>query len=199
MEAILRREQADHQEAIQSLSLQQKQLKELQQTRTKLLEDVSRTEAQLRLQITETEQVHLKYDKLKSSRGEVGDHVTEQTEKINTLEAENEKLKAQVEAALRQRDRETAGAQEQVEEAKGRTATAAFQHLWTRMNKEVPDIFLDTHVPNTQTFERASDALVEFIRVFATLEQHVHQLLRDLRRVGAEDDKLNRFYIILTN
>lgn len=198
VEAGLRREQADHREATQSLALQQKQLKELQETRTRLLEDVSRTEAQLRLQITETEQAQLKYDKLKSSRGEIGDHVTEQTEKINVLEAENEQLKAQVEAALRERDRDTAGAKEKVVDAEGRTAQAAFQQLWTRMNKEVPDIFLGTHVPNTQTFERASDALVEFIRVFATLEQHVHQLLRDLRRVGAEDDKLNRFYIVLT-
>ena len=198
LETALHREQDNHKEAIDSLSLQQRKIKELQQARSKLIEDLDRTEGQLRRQINETEQVQLKYDKLKGSRQTVGDQVTEQTEQINALKAENEELRAKVEAALRERDRQTADAHAATEAAESRTATAAFRQLWGRMNKEIPSLFSDTHVPDHETFERACDALVEFVRVFATLERHVHQMLHDLRQVGEEGDKLNRFYILLT-
>ena len=198
LETALRREQDNHKEAIESLSLQQQKIKELQEGRAKLMEDLTRVENQLRLQLNETEQVQLKYEKLKSSRSTVGDQITEQTEQINALKAENEQLRTQVEATLRDRDRKTADAQAETEAAEGRTAEAAFRLLWGRMNKELPTLFVETHVPNLETFERSCDALVEFVRVFATLERHVHQMLRDLRQVGEEGDKLNRFHILLT-
>ena len=198
LEAALRREQENHAEAVQSLSLQQKKIKELQGTRSQLMEDLSRTEAQLRLQITETEQVQQKYEKLKSSRASVGDQVTGQTEQINDLKAENARLREEYEALLREREKKAAHAEAAAEEAESRTAETALGQIWARLHDEVPTVFLETHAANAATFERVGDATVEMLRVFAALERHVHGLLRDLRQVGEQDDKLNRFYIILT-
>ncbi|MGD8453099.1 MAG: hypothetical protein PVJ57_14875 [Phycisphaerae bacterium] len=198
LEKALRTEQANHQEAIQSLSLQQQQIKKLQETRAALLEDVQRVEAQLRRQVNETEQVQLRYDKLKSSRSSIGEQATAQTEQINALKAENKDLRTQLQAALRDSTRQSVEAEAKVEHAESRTAESAFQALWTRMHEELPDIFLETHVPNGQTFERLTETLVALVRAFATLEAHVHHMLRELRQVSEEDDKLTRFYIILT-
>ena len=197
LEAASRREQADHQEAIESLSLQQKQIKELQETRTKLLENLNRVEADFRRQVNQTEQANLKYEKLKSSRQFIGDQVTEQTEQLNALKAQNEQLRQELAATRRDRDLGATEARQATDAAESRTAQAEFARLWARMHDDIPDVFVPTHVPNSQSFDRVCETLVEFVRVFATLEQHVHGMLKDLRQVGAEDDKLNRFYLIL--
>ena len=62
LETALRREQDNHKEAIESLSLQQQKIKDSRRGRAKLMEDFTRVENQLRLQINETEQVQLKYE-----------------------------------------------------------------------------------------------------------------------------------------
>lgn len=197
LESAHRREQSNHKEAIESLGLQQKKIKELQESRSQLLEDLSRVEAQLRRQINDTEQWQLRYEKLKGSRGAIGDQVTGQAEQINALRAENEELRAQIEATRKDRDRQTADAEAAARTAEGKTADAAFQQLWQKMAKEAPTVFLETHVPNMQTFSRLCDAMVEFVRAFGALEGHVHEKLRDLRQVGDESDRLNRFYLML--
>lgn len=198
LEATLRRERENLKQATESLALQQRQIKELQQTRTQLLDDVNRVEAELRRQINETEQVRLDYEKLKSTRQAIGGQVTGQAEQINTLKAENEQLRERLAAAQHERDHQAAAAETAVEAAEGRTAEAAFGQLWTRMHEQVPEVFVPTHVPNTQTFLRVSDRLVEFVRIFAAFEKHVLDMLKQLRQVGDKDDKLNRLYIMLT-
>jgi hypothetical protein len=85
-----------------------------------------------------------------------------------------------------------------VDRAEAARAESAFQRLWERMQSEVPEVFVKTHVPTEQTFEQLCGALVDFVRTFAVLELHVHQMLRDLRQVSEKSDKLNHFYIMFT-
>lgn len=198
IEQALHKEQRDHREAVETLLLQQAKLTELREERTKLLADVSRLESKLRLQIGETEQEKLKHDKLKASRRTVGDQAAEQTEQITALGNENERLKTELAAALKERDRDVASADVAVSRAEHGRAQSAFQRLWRRMRVEVPEVFVETIVPDERTFELLCDALVEFLRTQAVLELHVHHLLRDLRQVSDKSDKLNHFYIMFT-
>ncbi len=192
------RERVEHREAVEALSLQQRKLKELQEDRSKLLSDVGALESKLRVEINATEQAELKYEKLKASRQIMGDQATEQAEQINALKADNERLKQELEAALKERDRDVAGAKEVAGAAEDARADAAFKRLWKRMGGEVPEVFVETNVPTEKTFEQLCDAFVELLRAFATLELHVHHLLRDLRQVSEKSDKLNHFYIMFT-
>ncbi len=198
VEKAYHREQAEHREAVEALSLQQRKLKELQGERSKLLSEVGGLESKLRVQISATEQAELKYDKLKASRRAVGDQATEQAEQINALTAENEQLKQELEAALKERDRDVASAKGAVDQAEQARAETAFKRLWGRMGGEVPDVFVETNVPTEATFEQLCDAFVELLRTLAVLELHVHHLLRDLRQVSEKSDKLNHFYIMFT-
>lgn len=198
VERACAREKAEHREAVEALALQQRKLKELQAERSNVLSQVGQLESKLRAQINATEQAGLKYEKLKASRQVVGAQATGQAEQINALKAENERLQGVLEAALRERDEGVAGAKGAVDRAEAARAESAFQRLWERMQSEVPEVFVKTHVPTEQTFEQLCGALVDFVRTFAVLELHVHQMLRDLRQVSEQSDKLNHFYIMFT-
>ena len=198
IERVCEREKVERREATEALSLQQRKLKELQAERSTLLAEIGQLESKLRAQINATEQARLKYEKLKSSRQLAGDQATAQKEQINALQAENERLQAALESALDERDEQVAGARGAVDAAEAARAESAFKRLWARMQSEVPEVFVETHVPTEQTFERLGGALVDFVRAFAVLELHVHQMLRDLRQVSEQSDKLNHFYIMFT-
>jgi hypothetical protein len=193
LEARLSELERTHREAMESMSLQQRKLKELQEERAKLLAELSQLDSRLRVQINETEQVTLQYEKLKASRQLVGNQATEQAEQINALRAEIEGLKSELERARKERDAQVASVS-----AAASQAEAVFAALWESLHKEVPDVFVPAHVPTRATFEQLCEALIEFLRVFITLEAHVHQLLRDLRQVSEQGDKLNHFYIMFT-
>jgi hypothetical protein len=193
LEVALQRERDGHAEALQSLALQQKQISELQQARRTLEEQLGQSETRLRRQINETEQVQLKLDELKKLRRTVGTQVTEQAEQVNALRAENEELRRKYEALLRAEDQRADQAERVAAGAQQQTATADYEHLWSRMHAQLPTVILETHQPNRATFERLTDALVEMVRVLAALEQHVHFMLKSL---GGE--KLSRFHNMLS-
>ncbi len=196
LESKLTDEQSNRKEAEQNLVLQQRKLKELEQERGKLLEEVSRLESQVRLQINETEQAKLQYEKLKSARQALGEQATEQAERMNALQTENERLKAELESARQERDARLTDAHEQVAQAESQTDVAAFQVLWAQLVKEFPEVFPETHVANRATFENVTTAFLEFVSIFVRMEAHVNTMLRDLRRVSDKADKLNHFYIM---
>lgn len=173
-------------------------MRELRTERSGLLSTISDLESQVRKQVNETEQVNLRYEKLKSSRQVMSDQATDHAERIAQLEEENEKLKVQLEQALRERDKRVAVAADEVAEAREETGDAFLKQLWQRMNKEFPEVFVDTHTPTRATFEHLSTATVELLSFVATIERHVHQSLKDLRQVGQQSDKLNHFYIMFT-
>lgn len=198
IERALGKEQTEHREALETLSLQQRKIKELQDERGKLLSEVGALESKLRLELNATEQAELKYQKLLASRQTMGEQATELIEQLNALKAENDKLLLELESVKKQRDREVAGEAGRADAALEATAEAAFQRLWAKMRAEIPEVFVETIVPNENTFENLGEAFVEFLRVMATMERHVHQLLRDLRQVSEKTDKLNHFYIMLT-
>jgi hypothetical protein len=198
LEQAYKREQAEHRGAVETLSLQQRKLKELQEERSRLLSEVGALESKLRVEINATEQAELKYQKLKASRQIMGDQATEQAEQINALKAENDRLKQELEAALKERDKDVASAKGAVAAAEDARAETAFNRLWERMRGEVPEVFVETIVPTEETFEQLCDAFVELLRTLVVLELHVHHLLRDLRQVSEKSDKLNHFYIMFT-
>ncbi|TWT41056.1 Chromosome partition protein Smc [Phycisphaerae bacterium RAS1] len=191
-------ELTERKQAEQVLSVQRSTLTEMQGERSKLLDDIGRLESQLRVQINEHEQLQVTYDKLKNARQSVNTQATQQADLINQLRDENEKLRAQVEAALRERDTKVEAAEVETVAAEGRTAEAAFKELWAKFHTELPEVFVETHTPTHQTFEEIGDALVELIRAFAVMEAHIHGMLRDLRQVGERTDKLNTVFINLS-
>jgi hypothetical protein len=195
LEQAYRQEQAEHGEAVEALALQQRKLKELQEERSKLLSEVGGLESKLRVQINATEQAELKYGKLKASRQIMGDQATEQAEQINALKAENERLKQELEAALKERDKDVASARGVADQAEQARAETAFKRLWEHLQREVPEVFVETNVPTEKTFEQFGEAFVEFLRTMQVLELHVHHLLRDFRQLN---EKINHFYIMFT-
>ena len=190
--------QKEHGEAQEALRLQQGQLRELRDERSSLLKNISDIEAQLRKQVNETEQVQLKFEKLKGSRQVMSDQATDHAERIAELESDNERLRVQLEQALRERDKRVAEAAEEVAEAREETGDAFLMQLWQRMHKDFPEVFVDTHTPTRETFEHLCNAVIELVSCVATIERHVHQSLKDLRQVGEQTDKLNHFYIMFT-
>lgn len=191
-------ERTEYQQAIESLNLQRAKIKELEGGRAQLLAEIRGLEDKLRMQINETEQASLKYQKLQESRKTLGDQATGQTERINELEAEIKRLKEQAEAALKERDTARESARQDVDAAESKTEKAAFAELWARMQKEFPELFLDTHVPNRKTFENICDGFVEMTRTMMVLEAHIHHMLRELRNVGDPNDKLSQFYTMFS-
>lgn len=196
-DAEFAREREDHQQAIESLTFQQKKLKELQATRSDLLEQVRQLENKLRLQINETEQVNIKLQKFQESRKSHGDQAAEQAERTNALMAENEELRKKVEGALQERDSRLQTAKAEVTSAESQTADTAYAELWSRMQKQLPKVFVDTHVPNRRTFEQLCDTYVELVKTIGFMEAHVQKLLAALRQPGEQDDKLSHFHIML--
>lgn len=194
----LERTTAEQKEAMESLTLNRNKVKELQAERSKLLEEISTLEAKLRTQMNETEQFQLQYEKLKSARKSMGEQATHHTEEITALKEEVERLKAELEATRRERDRAQESVTTTAAEVEEGSADACLQRLWQKLHAALPDVFIDTHVPTEQTFANLCTSFVEFLRVFATLELHVHHLLRDLRQVSEKSDKLNHFYIMFT-
>lgn len=194
LEKTLETERTDYKQAIESLNLQRAKIKELEEGRSKMLVEFRGMEDKFRMQISETEQAALKLRKLQESRQTLGDQATSQSEKLNALMAENEDLRQQVEASLRDRDSARDTADVEVSEAESQTEQAAFAALWKRMSEALPDIFIDTHVPTRKTFENISDGFVEMLRTMAVIEAHVHHMLKELRQVGTESDALSRFY-----
>ena len=197
-EKALQSEQADHREATEALALRQKKIKELETERSQLLEQVDELESKLRVAHNATEQAELKYDKLKNSRTPVDNQVTQQAEQLAALQAENERLTKQIEATLKEKDHDVSQATSAVEAAADASAATAFARLWQQLRADVPDVFVDTIVPTEKNFAQLGEAFVEFLRTMATIELHVHQLLRDLRQVSESSDKLNHFYIMFT-
>jgi len=193
-----RRECDEHEHAVESLSLQQRKLKELGDERSALLTRIGELESQFRKQINETDQVRLQFEKLKSSRRTMSDQSTELNETINELRAENERLRGELESSHKQREVEVADAHAAQSSAESETADAVLKGLWKRLGEQAPEVFVNTHVPTRETFDRLCDATVEFVRGFSVIEMHVHQCLKDLRQVGEKSDKLNTFYIMLT-
>ncbi len=198
LDSTLKHERENHQQAIETLGLQQRKLKELQETNVKLVEESSRLEAQLRVQINQTEQVQLQLDTLKNSRQAIGGQVTGQAEQINQLKAENQALREQLAGARAEVHQQSTVAETKLEVAESHTADAEFERLWKLMNEKLPEVFIATHVPNSQTFERVDATLLEFVRVFATLEKHVHEMLKSLRIVSDPNDKIGQWYQRLT-
>lgn len=198
LEAQLAGLEQTHREAQESLSLQQRKIRELHEERTRLLAELNQLDARLRVQINETEQVTQQYEKLKASRQLAGQQATDQAEQINALRAEIEGLKAELERTRKERDAQVARVSAAASQAEAASADAVFATLWETMNRELPDVFVPSHVPTRATFEHLCEALIDFLRVFITLESHVHQLLRDLRQVSEPSDKLNHFYIMFT-
>lgn len=114
-------------------------------------------------------------------------------DRLAALEAENEKLREEL-TLLR-----AGGA------AGGTTAGDGgadgppdFDALWHYLHLEIPEIFVAVHKPTQKTFEQICEAFVELLRSFLTLEQHVQHMLRELRQVGEQNDKLNHFHMMLT-
>lgn len=183
-------------EARESLALQQRRIRELQEERSKLLDGMGQLESQQRRQANELDQVKLDFEKLKSKRQAMGDQAIGHVEKIQQLEAEVAQLRAELEGTRQLRDREIGAERERVVTAEGQTEGSAFRELWGRMSKEAPQVFPDTHTPTRQTFEHLCDSYVDFVQAFGVLERHVMQLLKDLRQVGEQSDKLSHFHIM---
>lgn len=188
----------DHAEAVQALDLQQKRIKELQDERHRLLADVQQLESKLRVQINETEQAAVRYEKLRSSRESVSEQSILATERINALQAEVAQLKGELEQTRQKRDEQVAGVQAVAQRAEANTAEAVFGDLWAAMQKELPEVFTQTHVPTRRTFDQLCDVFVELLRTMNTLELHVLHLLRDLRQVSETSDRLNQFHIMFS-
>jgi hypothetical protein len=194
----LQREVAANREATETLGLQQKKLKALGEEQTRLVARIGELENQLRGQINETEQLQLKYEKLRAGRAAVGETAAVTLEQMNEVRAENARLKEQIEQTRQRRDADVSAAAVKQVAAEGQTASAEFSRLWEMMRAELPEVFVETHVPTQRTFEVLCEAFVEMLRAHAVLELEVHQKLRDLRQVSEQSDKLNQFYIMLT-
>lgn len=197
LEAALARERDEHRQAIESLGLQQRKLKALQEERDKLLADLSEQDARLRRQINETEQLTGRLEKLKASRQSVSDQATDAVEENNKLREENAALRQAVEDARQERDSAVARARAEVALAEGNTADAAYQKLWLRLRTDVPEVFRATHIPTPETFERVCDLLVHLIRVFAFVEIGVLQKLNELKDVADPNDPVTAFLVRL--
>lgn len=198
LEGEMTRIREENRQAMESLTFQQQKLRELQEERTRLLADVRRVEDKLRLQINETEQVTLKLQKLQEGRKTLGDQAVEHSEQITSLQKENESLRQQMEAVLRERDSTRETAKVEVAAAESQTADTVLSNYWAVMNKQWPELFIATHIPTQKTFENLCDAFVELARAMVIIEAHVHQMLKDLRQVNDDNDKLSHFHIILT-
>jgi hypothetical protein len=76
--------------------------------------------------------------------------------------------------------------------------TAVLRELWEQLRTVAPDVFVEAHQPTRETFTHLGEVMAELLAAALLTEAHVHQMLRDLRQVSDEQDKLNHFYILLT-
>lgn len=76
--------------------------------------------------------------------------------------------------------------------------SAALREIWEQLRTVAPEVFVESHQPTRETFAHLGEALAELLASALLTEAHVHQMLRDLRQVSDEQDKLNHFYILLT-
>lgn len=198
LESDLNAAREENRQSVETLTLQQRKIKELTDERSRLLAETSDLDGRLRLQVNEIEQLKLQIEKLKGSRQALGDQAVGHSEQITALKAENESLRGELELVRKQRDADVAAARSQTAAAQGATADAAYRQLWAKLAEDAPEVFLATHVPTDKTFERLCEAMVELVRAASVIEFHVHQLLRDLRQVGQQNDPINQFYINFT-
>ncbi len=198
VEASLARHKEEHQIAMESLALQRQKVKELQEDRAKNLADIRRIEDQLRVQINENEQLQIKLQKLQDARKSVSDQAVDQAEELNALKAENESLRQRVEAVLQERDQVRQTAETEVAVAEAQTADAVLQVLWKQMSTEWPEVCPATHVPTQRTFENLCESFLELVRAMAIIEAHNLAMLKDMRQIGEEGDKLANYYLAMT-
>ena len=198
LEGELRRKSDEHAQAMQTMAGQQQRAKELTDERSRLLAEVGELESKLRLQINLTEQCELKYRKLQSSRQQAGDHAVGQMERVQALEQELERARAEIEQFRQRGDSELKQARQSAADASENTADAAFSRLWAAMGQDFGELFVPTHVPHEETFGRLGNAVIEFLQVLCNLEAHVHGMLKDLRQVAVQNDPLAHFYNVLT-
>src|SRR5262249_54929441 len=58
----------------------------------------------------------------------------------------------------------------------------------------LPDVFIETHVPNRKTFERVCEAFTYMLRVYFSLEGSTTNLLGDVKNVGDQTDRCNTLH-----
>lgn len=199
LEQSLAAQADDYREAVSSLTLQQKRLKEVQDERTNLLAKVSDLESKLRAQTNETELLVGKLDRLATSQRAVGMAATEQMQRIQALEAEIVELKKLLEATRRERDAALSGEDVQLAAIRARSYEGVSEAMWARRSKIDPDVFADTHTPTVATLERMADAILDLTRAMQVLEEECIHRVRDLRFVADSDHPLNSIYMTLHN
>lgn len=198
LERDLKKLRSDHEQALETLRLQQKKLKELTDERARLLNDLSLVENKLRVQINENEQLAARMEKIQSTRQLMGEQSTEQTERINSLREEVEQLRAELEAQRQRRDRDLGQAHEEVRRAGENTAEAVIQELWRLLQTDLPEAFSPTHVPTRATVQNLGEAVCEMVRALATIEAHVIDRLKHSRQLNDPTDKISSFYNMLS-
>ncbi len=185
-------------EAEQTLALQQRQLRELKEDRRRLTEENERVERLAREQTAAAEQAAARYAQLKAGRQEVSEAALAHVETAQALQAENARLRAELEQVQQERDARLSQAAGVVEAAQADTADAVLAELWSLWVRELPEVFADTHKPTRQTFEQLGTVFLESVRVFAAIELHVRQMLKELRQLDDETFKLNHAYMMLS-
>lgn len=183
-------EKADHREAKSTLQLQRTKLREIQDERESLLKHVKDAESRLRLAENQREQIELELDKLKNKRQAVGDQAVKHQEQINALQSEIERLTAELVQARSEGKREVTVAREEVKTAVADSHKPVLGELWGRLNKAFPDIFVETHVPNRETFERVCEGLIEMMSVLGALEVRGRESLSRLKDVANPQDRI---------
>jgi hypothetical protein len=76
--------------------------------------------------------------------------------------------------------------------------SGVLREMWDQLRTIAPDVFVESHQPTRETFTHLGEVMAELLASALLTEAHVHQMLRDLRQVSDEQDKLNHFYILLT-
>lgn len=197
-ESALRKLEADHKEAMETLATQQRRIRELTEERGKLAAQASENEAKLRLQMNETEQMLLKLERSKSSQRHVGQQATEQTERITALEQEVRQARERVEQALRERDAGFSQAAEQVRAAREQSVEGMLARRWAALRLDSPALFLETHTPTPETFERTGRAAAHLGHELRVVEHEVMSRLKELRATGDVHNRASQLYLRLT-
>jgi len=187
-------EKADHSEAKSTLQLQRNKLRELQEERESLLKHVKDAESRLRLAENQREQSELELEKIRTKRQAVGDQALKNQEQINELQAEIERLKAELVEARRTGEREKTVAREEVKVAVADSHRPVLGELWTTLNQAFPDVFIETHVPNRETFERICEVLIEMMAILGVLEVRGKESLGRLRDVANPKDRIGSLF-----
>jgi hypothetical protein len=194
----LDKEKSEHQEAKQTLQLQRKRIGEFEQERRRLMDEIGVLESKLRNELNEKEGVENQLEKLKNQRQSITQQAMDHHEEINKLEADNERLRIQLEVALKERDARVSAARAETQEAESQTGDAAFERLWDFLRERQPDCFPATHKPTEETFKRLCEVFVDVLEAFVVLEFNTEYNLRNLRNVASDADPLSRFVKIIS-